>query len=189
MLVTLKPNEEKIKAYNRWMAELRQEHSDYAVIFKDVEDLDDVFLPYIKVHQDGWEGCTPIQEDYRQDYDGIYVCDFNSNYDLEHLTEYAESDPVDSPLFWSNYGVCDNASQVLDYYDTLYKQHEDYMKDRKFIILLTPIFRDSEPESGGWRWHKWGPYIGKFEHECEYIYDEKGIDYAYCFKILEVKEC
>lgn len=25
--------------------------------------------------------------------------------------------------------------------------------------------------------------------KCEYLYDEKGIDYVYCFEVLEVEDC
>ena len=113
----------------------------------------------------------------------------NSNYTIEALTNYKEKKNFYSPLYWWKFGVCDNASQVLDYYDSLYEQHTDYMEDKKFVILLTPIIREQQPECGGWRWHKWGQYIGKFESKCEYLYDEKGIDYVYCFKILEVEDC
>lgn len=34
-----------------------------------------------------------------------------------------------------------------------------------------------------------GQYIGKYEPRCEYLYDEEGIDYVYCFTILEVEDC
>jgi hypothetical protein len=111
------------------------------------------------------------------------------NSDIAALTNYKETTNFDSPIYWWDYGVCDNASQVLDYYDALYEQHRDYMEDKKFVILLTPMIREQQPEYGGWRWHKWGQYIGKFESKCEYLYDEKGIDYIYCFKILEVEDC
>ena len=63
------------------------------------------------------------------------------------------------------------------------------MKDKKFVILLTPVFKEDQPESCGWRWYKWGQYIGKYEPKCEYLYDEEGIDYVYCFTILEIEEC
>jgi hypothetical protein len=105
------------------------------------------------------------------------------------LTNYEEKINYKSPIYWWNYGVADNASQVLDYYEFLYKRYKDYMEDKKFVILLTPIIRKLEPEYGGWRWHKWGQYIGKFESKCEYIHDETGIDYVYCFSIIEVEEC
>ena len=77
----------------------------------------------------------------------------------------------------------------MDYYDSLHEQNKDYMGNRNFVILLHPFFREDQPESGGWRWHKWGEYIGKFDSKCEYLYDEDGIDFVYAFSILEIKPC
>lgn len=82
----------------------------------------------------------------------------------------------------SEYGVCDSVEQVLEY-------HKGAISDpnRKFIILLTRV--DAEPENagngGGWRWHKWGPYIGTQNPQCEYLDDEDGIDFIYCFHLHE----
>lgn len=39
---------------------------------------------------------------------------------------------------------------------------------------------------GGWRWHKWGPYIGVQNPQCEYLYDEKNIDVVYTYHIYEI---
>jgi hypothetical protein len=77
----------------------------------------------------------------------------------------------------------------MDFYDNLCCEYADYMNNHKFVILLTPIFREDQPDYGGWRWHKLGPYIGVHNIKCEYLYDEKGIDYIYVFSILEVEEC
>jgi hypothetical protein len=49
-----------------------------------------------------------------------------------------------------------------------------------------------EPENagrgGGWRWHKWGPYIGKGEPTTEYLDDEDGFAdgvYVYHFYVVD----
>lgn len=195
MIVNLKLNEEKVKKYNERVKECREENPDIAHYFKDFKEinkLEDEFIPYVQIPKAlDWNKYTTIEADYKSscDFDGVYVCKLNSNHTIEALTDYRETKNFDSPIYWYNYGVCDNASQVLDYYDSLYKQHEDYMTDKKFVILLTPVFKEDQPESDGWRWHKWGQYIGKYEPKCEYLYDEKGIDYVYCFTILEIEEC
>ena len=192
MIVQLKLNEEKVRTYNQRVAECKREYPELADHFNEVSELEDEFIPYIQIPKAlDWDKYTIIEADYRKsfDFDGVYVCGLNSNHTIEALTDYREARNFDSPIYWYDYGVCDNASQVLDYYDSLYKEHEDYMKDKKFVILLSPMFREDQPESGGWRWHKWGQYIGKYEHKHAYLYDEEGIDYVYCFKILEIEEC
>ena len=191
MIVKLKLNDKKVKEYNERIKKCRENYPDIAHYFKEISKLEDKFIPYIQVFKAlDWDKYTIIEADYRSswDFDGIYVCALNSNHTIEALTDYREVRNFNSPIYWCNYGVCDNASQALDYYDSLYKQHEDYMKNKKFIILLSPMFKEDQPKNGGWRWHKWGQYIGKYESKCEYLYDEEGIDYVYCFTILEIEE-
>lgn len=79
------------------------------------------------------------------------------------------------------YGVCDHALNILT--------HPDYISilnspDRRFTVFLTEVRREDQPEDGGWRWHKWGPYIGNYKPQHEYLYYEK-IDKVFVFKILE----
>jgi hypothetical protein len=85
---------------------------------------------------------------------------------------------------WTNcYGVCDDIQQLLDRCPMLVED-----PDREFAITLTEIRRDEQPANGGWRWHKWGPYIGAHEPQCEYLYDEEGIDRVFCYHVFEVKK-
>ena len=185
MLVNLILNKEKAKTYNERIKEIKKMHPECAEYMKEVEKLSDVFIPYSQISLGKY---VPVEVDYRKDFDGVYICDLNANYDIERLTDYSEVKNFNSPLYWRNYGVCDNASQALDYFDSLSKELEEYTKDKAFVILLVPMIREKEPETDGWRWHKWGPYIGKFEPKCEYLYDEKGIDFIYCFHIYEIKK-
>ena len=68
------------------------------------------------------------------------------------------------------YGVADNWEQVL-------KVNKEFVKSKdKFIMTFFTINRKDEPSDGGWRWHKWGEYIGKQNPQHEYIYDDKHID-------------
>ena len=85
-----------------------------------------------------------------------------------------------------DYGVCDNATQAINHYNNLLKEHI-LSEDKKYLISLHRIYKGNEPECGGWRWHKHGKYIGVQKPTCEYIYDEKDIDLVYCFTILELK--
>jgi hypothetical protein len=79
----------------------------------------------------------------------------------------------------SSYGVCDGVENLLT--------HADYSAilqgPRQFVIFLTEIRREDQGE-GGWRWHKWGPYIGAYEPQYEYLADES-IDRVFVFNIME----
>lgn len=190
MLIKLTLNAEKAEQYNQRIRELRVQHPEFH--WKEVNKLEDAFCPYPQIMRDkAWNNYKHIAKDNRPyvEMHGIYVCGLNDDYKLEGVTNYKKVKNFNSPIYWCEYGVADNASQVLDYYEHLLTQYGDYMNNRKFIITMTPIFREDEPEDGGWRWHKWGQYIGEFEHKCEYLYDEQGIDYVWVFTILEVEEC
>lgn len=71
----------------------------------------------------------------------------------------SESAPYD-------FGVCDHWHQIIDRWPVLITD------PRPFLIKLTTIVRRDQPEEGGWRWHKWGPYIGNYEISHEYLHDE-----------------
>lgn len=76
-----------------------------------------------------------------------------------------------------HYGVCDDFDQPVR------KWKLDTCKEPVFITF-TEIRRDEQPESGGWRWHKWGPYIGEQKtNGCEYLYDEPHIERVYVFHV------
>ena len=89
--------------------------------------------------------------------------------------EYGWTSPIQS-------GVCDNYQQVLNKYS-------EYVNDpnRKFVIGLTPVVRENQESSGGWRWEKWGEYIGDFIPQCDYLYDEPEIEIIYTFQIFEIE--
>jgi hypothetical protein len=84
------------------------------------------------------------------------------------------------------YGVADNIEQIKKYYS---KQIKD--TKNKFVISVTPVWQNKENKckGGGWRWHKWGEYIGTLDHKCEHLDDEDfGEDFQYilCFHLYHV---
>ena len=83
--------------------------------------------------------------------------------------------------WFSSYGVCDNYQQVLTQCPQL---EED--PDREFVISVTPIHKSSQSEKDGWRWHKWGPYIGVHKPQKEYLYDEPVIEAVFVYHIYEI---
>jgi hypothetical protein len=60
--------------------------------------------------------------------------------------------------------------------------------ERQFVISFTLIDGEKQPAYGGWRWKKWGPYIGNFSPTTEFIYDEPEIEKVYVYHIYEVDQ-
>jgi hypothetical protein len=88
----------------------------------------------------------------------------------------------------SEYGVADNVEQIKEYF-----KDEISDTENKYVISLTPVGqdKDNKGKGGGWRWHKWGPYIGILNRECEYIDDEDfGDDFEYVlvFHLYKIKD-
>ncbi len=139
-------------------------------------------------------------DEIRELREGVYLGGFNMNHVIEdHIlheypfspwmwTEYRNLDYTarmdmilstdDRP---SDYGVCDFYDQILAKWPIIEES------ERKFIITLAPVRRVEQPETGGWRWHKWGMYIGLQKVDSEYIYDCKDVSVVYCFRIYEIK--
>ncbi len=79
-------------------------------------------------------------------------------------------------IFLNNFGVCDDENQVIDLYNL--KESEG-----KFTVVLTPIRKKAQSERDGWRWHKWGEYIGTQTPTTEYLFDEEDIDMIYVYQV------
>jgi hypothetical protein len=83
---------------------------------------------------------------------------------------------------WVDYGVCDNYEQILE-------QRKDILDhpNKNFVIGLSTVEKKNQESWGGWRWHKWGEYIGNQNPQHEYLYDEEGIEKVYCYHIYEIE--
>lgn len=123
---------------------------------------------------------------------GIYwsILNFNKNFfeetlNLDFENEYWHVKYGDE--YVNSYGVADNIEQIKEYYK---RQIEN--KNEKYIISLSPVFQDKENKGkeDGWRWHKWGPYIGELDSKYEYLDDEDfGPDfqgYVICFHCYKI---
>ena len=80
------------------------------------------------------------------------------------------------------YGVCDTVQQVKEKY-------AKWLNDPalNFCISFTKVSKANQPSDGGWRWHKWGEYIGEKEPQYEYLYDEgPEIEEVFCFHIYQL---
>lgn len=78
------------------------------------------------------------------------------------------------------YGVCDSYEQVLERCPELVESQE-----RQFVITVTAVCKKDQPAEGGWRWHKWGEYIGVHCPTCEYLHDEPVVEQVYVYHIYE----
>lgn len=96
---------------------------------------------------------------------------------LEELHRVAVEEPDRPP----DYGVCDTLDQVVARWPVL------AASPRCFLITGTEICKADQPSHGGWRWHKWGDYIGTTTPRHEYLYDEgPDIEAIWVFGILEL---
>lgn len=124
---------------------------------------------------------------------GIYGCSLNADkfikdkienrypsfFEEFHIVgnwEHIDDKEVERRL--QSYGVVDDVDNLLSLYD--------FDADpRRLAILMTPVFKKHQPSSGGWRWHKWGPYYGSHEPKYEYLYDED-IDMVYVYHVYQI---
>ena len=119
--------------------------------------------------------------------------------EVEHITlELAEELCYDKKLFefqkkFGNkeiyvhhpHGVCDNWEQIFEKVPEI----ENYRKSKeKFVIFLSCIRKEDQPKNDGWRWHKWGPYIGTKNPQYEYLRDEPDIEEVYVFHVSRIIE-
>lgn len=80
-----------------------------------------------------------------------------------------------------DYGVCDTPQQLVDKYPIIDTD------PRPFVVSFTRIAKADEPQTGGWRWHKWGPYIGDKHPQHEYLAHEgPDITEVWFYSIYEV---
>lgn len=132
---------------------------------------------------------------------GIYLSDINFENNISSYTDFTVVDSYErlgkdglpkkyeqgSSMndYFENtiecYGIADNIEQVKERFK------DQIHSDSPVVISVAEISKDNQPAEGGWRWHKWGEYIGTQNPQYEYIYDEPEIDSVYVFHIHAVK--
>lgn len=132
-----------------------------------------------------FEYVYPNNENWRP-HEGIYEGPLsNANF---YYWLYEEFDTGRQPRF-ETYGVADSIEQILNYH-----KEEFIDSPEKYILFFTKIYQDKENagKGGGWRWHKWGEYIGNLNPQCEYLDDEEfGEDfpgYVLVYEFFKVPE-
>ena len=94
--------------------------------------------------------------------DWVFRNNDESNEDLAIRRKEAEKHFLLKP-----YGTADSVEQIFKAFSFL-----DDIKDRNFIISMRLIVKADQPDSGGFRQHKNGPYIGNKKMEHEYFAHE-----------------
>lgn len=128
-----------------------------------------VVLPGL-VESDG-RGCSFVEL-----MEGVYMI---GHFNGGHMLPDNVFDPYPDEISCGSYGVCDSMANLME------RTPELVTSEREFVVTMTRVRRTDQPESGGWRWHKWGEYIGTFDSQCEYLYDEVGIDEVFCYHVFE----
>lgn len=121
--------------------------------------------------------------------EGVFEIDgFNFEYmfkmpKLEYPLDYEYKYPQFEKIYSD--GVCDTIEQFIAKIVPVLEADE-----RTFCASLTHIEKDPSNayKGGGWRWHKWGPYIGDHEHHEEYLDDEEGFENGvYVYRIIQLE--
>lgn len=80
------------------------------------------------------------------------------------------------------YGVADTPQQILEKFPEIESCPEPV------FVSCVKIVRADQPIEGGWRWHKWGRYIGDHEPKCEYLaHEDPSIAEVYTFHVHELQ--
>lgn len=117
--------------------------------------------------------------------------------ELLTMLMFNETKDLNQSYYWfdfkhlspSAYCVADNVDQILNFF----KPDID-RTDTNCIITCEKIWQDKSNagNGGGWRWGKWGPYIGNLNPQCEYLDDEDFGDdfqgYVYIAHIYRISE-
>ena len=204
--INLEINAEKLKKSNERWEELKQKDPE---IFKGEDDSGSMFQPWRLINSENFSNLILEEDDLDLDTTGIYMEALNARHHIERLTDYTTVNPMRDKYLYSvhDYGVADNATQVIrrlenslksyflgnDLDDGFYfgkcfvKMIERY-PDYKLVLLMTPHVNTKDCSWGGWRWHKWGEYIGVHEPLHEYLSYEQGIDYVLSYSLEIVKK-
>lgn len=118
-------------------------------------------------------------------YRGVYEAHINFDKEIERLVtgRWPEFPNFPGHDWFSCFGVVDHWSQLP------IKQLD--ADPRSLLVFLGRHVRAEQPERGGWRWHKWGPYLGvhapENSTEYEYLYDATDVVEVWSYCVVEVR--
>lgn len=204
--INLKINAEKLKKSNEQWEEMKKEDPE---IFKGEDRSNLMFQPWKLINNENFSNLILKEDDPNLDTTGIYLEALNARHSIERLTDYKTVNPMSKKYLYTVniYGVADNATQVIrmlekslktyffgnDLEDNFYLglslvKFMELYPEYKLVLLMTPHINTKDCSWGGWRWHKWGEYIGVHEPQHEYLSCEKGIDYVLSYSLEIVKK-
>lgn len=113
---------------------------------------------------------------------GVYQS-YHYNFELEFRRAQAiDLDFPDLEDNFNSYGVADSVEQILAALPS-----EVIDGPRQYVLNVVQVRREDQHPEGGWRWHKWGAYIGTRVLTHEYLYDESEIEEVWCYQVYQVK--
>ena len=204
--IDLEINAEKLKKSNEQWEELKLEDPE---IFKGEDRSNSMFQPWKLINNENFSNLILEEDDPNLDTTGIYMEALNARHHIERLTDYETVNPMGNKYLYNvnQYGVADNATQVIrrleqglkDYLFGNNLDEEYYLglslvrfmelyPEYRLVLLMTPHVNTKDCSWGGWRWHKWGEYLGVHEPQHEYLSYEQGIDYVLSYDLEIVKK-
>ena len=82
------------------------------------------------------------------------------------------------------YGVCDSVEQFLKKFGSVIEESSD-----QYCVSFSKIVKNIPAVQGGWRWHKWGEYVGEKDPQHEYLdHEDDSIMEVYCFAVYKKKK-
>ena len=194
------PNDDSLR-FQTWVPISKETHTNFKFITE---------RPWYSRPNDKFNNIILEEDDPTMDFTGVYMTHLNGDHDIDNLTNHRKLKPHEEPNDLFICGVSDNATQVKKYIDECiyayqhndetnidkYFEGEDLVqfidamekenRDYGFVLLLTPIVNEHNGEWGGWRWHKWGKYIGHHKIKHEYLNDEEGVDFVFTWELIHV---
>lgn len=85
--------------------------------------------------------------------------------------------------YGASYFVDDSPERFISEYGAILRDDP-----RRFIVFFTPIIKADQPPEGGWRWHKWGEYLGIGTPTTEYLFDEPKFERVYVGHVVQVTQ-
>lgn len=110
---------------------------------------------------------------------GVYSC---GHWSFDQYLAQAHDKWPELPDGLNAFGVADDLANIKEVYKVVWE-----LPERQFVLAINKILKAEQPADGGWRWHKWGPYVGKMEPKHEYLFDESDyINDVYTFHFYEL---
>lgn len=200
MLQGIHFSDKKLTAHKKWIKKARRDYPGY---YRSGFNPKKALTPY--------KPCgLEYSKDTRNKFTGVYVYDggcMSYPFSLFDNYTYSHSDGNNHI-----YGLCDNASQVLELYEAIFEnkpseRYQNQVDSWAWVKELDARLAKERPDSSycqrnnsfwsgnhiivlypmnDFRWHKWGAYIGDYEPEYEYFADEENIDMVYAFDIFKI---